>query len=78
MFRLVLDCYFRYFLRDAGIVSHGKKWRDCALFEQVVFTKIGDSQEIRQQAVHIAEYAKKNGLLGLQNKEKEVDRTIAL
>lgn len=42
--------------------------------EQVVFTKIGDFKEIGTQSVHIAEYAKKNGLLGLQNKEKEVDR----
>jgi chemotaxis protein MotA len=46
--------------------------------EQVVFTKIGDAKEIGTQAVGIAEYAKKNGMLGLQNKEKEVERTSLL
>ncbi len=53
-------------------------WKEMAglmrSLEQVVFTKIGDFNLIGQQAVHIAEYAKKNGMLGLQNKEKEVDR----
>ena len=57
-------------------------WKEMAglgrSLEQVVFTKIGDAKEISTQAVHVAEYAKKNGLLGLQNKEKEVDRTSLL
>lgn len=57
-------------------------WKEIAglgrSLEKVVFTKIGDAKAIGEQSVSISEFAKKKGLLGLQEKEAEVDETSLL
>ncbi len=57
-------------------------WKEIAdlgkSLEKVVFTKIPDSRMVGEESVHIAEYAKRKGLLGLQDKEKDVDKNSLL
>ena len=43
--------------------------------DEIVFTKVRDPKKAGEQLIEISEYAKKKGLLGLQDKEKEVDKT---
>lgn len=53
-------------------------WKELAdlgkALNSVAFTKVADSQKTGEQSIHISEYAKRKGLMHLQDKEKEIDK----